>query len=197
VNDRLVKDGYEAACALSDLQTRFLHESVSSVANRLLKTRVSTPPSTEGVRNSARQPLAKKTRAAAAEKAAPASWRAWPWRQFARAGAAVFGVVVALALVNVLVWEVGSLGSDELEGVSPFLSSGVRNGEGSGPAFVGAINDDWFELDAAEQVRAAAVLVQGLRERGVREIMIYDDDGRLHIQALGDEPPRVVSASDG
>jgi hypothetical protein len=191
VNDRLVKkDGYEEACALSDLQTRFLQASVSSVANRLLETRAPTPPSTAGVHNAPRRPRAKKTRAPAAEKAALASGRVWPWRQLGRAGAAVLGVLVALALANTVLWDAGSLGSDELERVSPFLSSGVR----SGPAYVGAINDDWLELDPDEQMRAAAVLVQELRERSVRQIMIYDDDDRLRIQALGDRPPRVVPA---
>ena len=38
-------------------------------------------------------------------------------------------------------------------------------------------------------------MVQALREQGIREIMVYDDDQRLRIQALGSQPPRVIRAS--
>jgi hypothetical protein len=43
-----------------------------------------------------------------------------------------------------------------------------------------------------QQEEAAEALVRSLRERGVREIMVYDDHHRLRIQALGSQPARVV-----
>lgn len=65
------------------------------------------------------------------------------------------------------------------------------------PVIPGKVNSAWFELEDAQQTQAAVALVQQLRERGVREIMVYDRRGRLRIQALGDRPPRVVRAGAG
>ena len=42
----------------------------------------------------------------------------------------------------------------------------------------------------------ATDLVETLRESGVRDVMIYDDDGLLRIQALGDQPPRMLPGSE-
>ena len=75
--------------------------------------------------------------------------------------------------------------------LSPYLSSGKRSGEGNGPAFVGRLGDAWSELDSGKQRIEARVLVKALRARGIREIMLYDDDGRLRIQALGSQPLRI------
>ena len=38
----------------------------------------------------------------------------------------------------------------------------------------------------------ATDLVEALRESGVRDVMIYDDDGLLRIQALGEQSPRTL-----
>ena len=106
----------------------------------------------------------------------------------------VVAILGALALAKALLWDAGRFGGDELARVSPFLSSGVRSEGGSGSAFVGKVHSAWFELEDAQQTQAAVALVQQLRERGVREVMVYDGTGRLRIQALGDRPPRVVRA---
>ncbi len=103
--------------------------------------------------------------------------------------------LAALALVNAIFWDKGRVAHDDLARLSSYLSSARRSGEGSGPAFVGTLDDAWSQLDAAAQAAAADTLVQALRMRGVREIMIYDDDERLRIQALGSQPPRVFGAS--
>jgi hypothetical protein len=42
----------------------------------------------------------------------------------------------------------------------------------------------------------ATDLVEALRENGVRDVMIYDDDGNLRIQALGEQPPRLLPAPE-
>jgi len=86
------------------------------------------------------------------------------------------------------------LSGSELDALSPYLASGARNGEGQGPAFVGEIEDDWLTLSVDAQRQSAADLVGGLRAQGVREIMVYDDDGSLRIQALGEQSVRVLPA---
>ena len=123
---------------------------------------------------------------------APPRLRDWPWKRIARAGAVGLLALVTLALVNTVLWDEGRVARAELGQLSPYLSDGKRSGEGTGPAFVGTLDDRWSELAAAEQAKAAERLVQALRKRGVRAIMIYDDDQRLRIQALGSQPPRVI-----
>ncbi len=79
--------------------------------------------------------------------------------------------------------------------MSLFLSSGERSDLGTGDAFVGSLGDEWSQLDVDAQATAAETMVQALREQGIREIMAYDDDQRLRIQALDSQPPRVIRAS--
>ena len=73
----------------------------------------------------------------------------------------------------------------ELERLSPHLARGHRNGDGAGPAFVGTLDEDWFMLGEQERYEAAEELVAGLRREGVSQVMIYDGNDRLRIQALG------------
>jgi len=87
------------------------------------------------------------------------------------------------------------ISSEELARVSPFLASGKRSDEGMGTAFVGTLHGVWSELETEEQNLAAGELVEELRQRGVREIMIYDDERRLRIQALGGRSPTVIANS--
>ena len=81
---------------------------------------------------------------------------------------------------------------DQLDQVSPYLSRGARSENGQGPAFVGGIRDGWSALQESDRALVAADLVEALRESGVRDVMIYDDDGLLRIQALGERPPRLL-----
>jgi hypothetical protein len=126
------------------------------------------------------------------KEAVTPGWRDLPWARIARAGAAGMVVLVALVLVDTIVWEKGRVGRAELAQMSPFLAHGKRSDDGTGAAFAGTLDDDWSELAAAKQEEAAEALVRSLRERGVREIMVYDDHHRLRIQALGSQPARVV-----
>jgi hypothetical protein len=81
---------------------------------------------------------------------------------------------------------------DQLDRVSPYLSRGARSENGLGAAFVGGIRDGWSALPASNRTLVAADLVKTLRESGVRDVMIYDDDGLLRIQALGEQSPRLL-----
>jgi hypothetical protein len=199
---RRIADGdYEGACVLTDLKSKFLSSTMVEV-NRKNRGRAPARPlaparkEPDRVREEARE-ISQQALAADEAKPEAAGWKSWPWKKLARAGAAVAVTLVALVLAKALLWDVGRLGGEELERLSPFLSSGVRSGNGGGPAFVGEVNSAWFELEDAQQTQAAVALVQQLRERGVREVMVYDGRGKLRIQALGDRPPRVVRAGAG
>jgi len=85
----------------------------------------------------------------------------------------------------------------QLDRVSPYLANGVRDGRGRGSAFVGEIGEDWSALEASDRTRAANELVAALRESGVRDVMIYDADGMLRIQALGEQSSRVLPGDEG
>lgn len=121
--------------------------------------------------------------------------RELPWARIAGLSAVAGLVVVALVLVNAIFWDAGRVSSEELAKVSPFLSRGKRSDEGLGTAFAGRLHGVWSELEAEEQSLAAEELVEQLRQRGVREIMIYDDERRLRIQALGSGPATVIANS--
>jgi hypothetical protein len=113
-------------------------------------------------------------------------------------GATACGALLALAISGALISnrDLERFGSDELDRVSPYLSRGARSGEGTGPAFVGTIDEDWSALEAVERTQAARSLVRALRAQGLREIMIFDDERRLRIQALGAQPVRVLPAGN-
>jgi hypothetical protein len=119
-------------------------------------------------------------------------WREWPWALIARTGAAGLFVVAALALVDAIGWGEGRVARAELAQVSPLLSEGRRSEDGTGSAFTGTLDDEWSDLAPAQQAASAEAMVAALRGRGVREIMVYDDDNQLRIQALGSQPVQIV-----
>ena len=120
----------------------------------------------------------------------PVSWRDWQWRLIVPAGAtAVLALVVGLhqlGLIDLFGRNLDRWGGSELASVSPHLARGHRNGGGAGVAFVGTLDQNWLALGKEKQRLAAEELVAGLREQGVVQVMIYDDQKRLRIQALGD-----------
>jgi len=120
-------------------------------------------------------------------------WRHWPWMRLARFAGAVVAIACWALLPLLCGGDLDRLSGSELERVSLYLSRGARNGEGRGPA-VGTIDDDGSELSPDARNAAATKLVEALRSRGVREIMVYDSDRRLRIQALGKQSIRIVAA---
>lgn len=88
--------------------------------------------------------------------------------------------------------DLASFSAEQLERVSPYLTEGRRNGLGRGPGFVGTLDERWLALDAEEREAAAAALVARLREHGLQQVMIYDRERRLRIQALGSQPIRSL-----
>ncbi len=201
VNRRIASDAYEQACILSELRTRFLYSLVTPLQRPQRRPeRQAEPSSFEQVEQEARdlasEAVAKeKTKSELAGSTAWKEWRSWQWARVVRlsgAGAALGLLAWILAQVFLLGGDLDRLAGDELDRVSSYLARGARNGEGQGPAFVGTLDDAWFQLPANEREQAAQQMVQTLRAGGVREIMIYDGERRLRIQALGEQPVHVV-----
>ena len=120
------------------------------------------------------------------------------WRGVYQARLIQLGVIaIALAIAAFLALQpkgdMNRWSRDQLEGVSHHLASGGRDSAGKGRAFVGTIDDDWLDLSFAKRTEAAVSLVVQLRELGVRQIMIYDRDDQLQIQAIGSQPIRTRS----
>jgi hypothetical protein len=83
--------------------------------------------------------------------------------------------------------------SGELALVSPYLDTGERSLEGSGRTFVGTVHRDWGLLEQDIQQVLAEEIVEALRAKGVREVMIYDGDDALRIQALGTSAVKLLA----
>ena len=84
------------------------------------------------------------------------------------------------------------LSGAELQRLSPYLESGGRTLDGTGPGFVGQFDERWSELPEAPQRAAAESLVARLRSSGVSQIVIRDDRDRVRLQALGRQPLRLL-----
>ena len=81
---------------------------------------------------------------------------------------------------------------EQLGGVSPYLVEGHRNGKGHGHGFVGTLDNSWASLAREDRQTAAEMLVLRLREHGLEQVMIYDRDRALRIQAIGTQPVRAL-----
>jgi hypothetical protein len=202
VNRRISDDDYQEACLLSELKNKFLYNSMVDLcrnnSNRVPEPAPANTSSglaelTREITDTALEFERKRT------ASAPAGWRDWrhfPWFPVAKIAVAVIavGFTVGLGWAHFGDPELARFDRDQLDQVSPYLSRGNRNDRGAGPAFAGRIRDGFSGLEAADRMLVATDLVETLRERGVREIMIYDDRGGLRIQALGNQPPRVIPA---
>ena len=117
--------------------------------------------------------------------------RPLPWSKIAQITALLLAVGIGAGLALRGDPDLERLDTRELAILSPYLESGKRDGRGAGPAFRGQVSDAWLSLSRPEQERNARDLVDRLNGRGVQQIMIYDGDGRVRIQALGSQPIRV------
>lgn len=196
VNRCITGDDYAGACDLSDLKAKFLGASGSGARVSRPRRPVQKLPSTrersEDVRDAARRIADEVLDESLSRADTSRSLGDRAWDRIAAVAAGGVLAVLALVLAYSTFWDPGRVTGAELATVSSYLGSATRSDKGVGPAFVGTLDDQWSRLAAAEQTLEAEHLVRALRERGVREIMIYDDDERLRIQALGGQDPRVI-----
>jgi hypothetical protein len=217
VNLGISGDDYREACALSELKSRFLYASMAEmrrIQNRSPTLMSDTPETAETLELEETVELAETPDTAdtadsimreallgshsATQKVGRSAWKALPNRRLATIGIALAGMLLVFGMGRGLLWDSdhARFNRDQLDQVSPFLSHGARNGNGRGPAFVGGIRDGWSALQLSDRILVVTDLVEALRESGVRDVMIYDEDGFLRIQALGEQPPRMLPGRD-
>ena len=199
VKQLVTADQYQQACVFSELRTKYLYAPLD--VERMSRERAAPKSEPPRAREAPRKSSAAQARElfeqglAEASPTEGAGFRL-PWAQLARLCGVACAAGLALVLAVPFFWngDLEGYSGDELRRVSVHLARGSRNGDGKGSAFVGAMKDDFFMLDAGKQTLEAQRIVDRLRARGVREIMIYDGDKHLRIQALGSQTVRVLAA---
>ena len=203
INQNIANDAYKVACALSELKNKFLLEPLAEHlrGERAAKREESLPPqrerkapnAAEAPRENARD-LVREALHADDEKVTPARVRLMeiPWARVAQGLALAAAIGVGLWLYLERDGDLDRLGREQLAAVSPYLESGRRDAAGTGRSFVGEITDAWLALPDAEREASAQDIVSRLRASGMQQVMIYDDDRRVRIQALGSQPVRVL-----
>jgi hypothetical protein len=197
INRNLADDAYKVACALSELKNKFLlapladHTREERAARREEPTPVLAEQKgqAEGfVRDALEQDQAR-TQSRSRRRV----MRNVRWAQIGQLAtlAAVIGTAVVLFAFEKN-GDLDGLGKEQLAAVSPYLENGKRNGAGTGNAFVGRVSDAWLALPAGQRSEVAEDIVARLRSQGMQQIMIYDDDKRVRIQALGQQPIRTL-----
>lgn len=73
----------------------------------------------------------------------------------------------------------------ELLEVSPFLAAGSRNGKGSGPIFIGTVNEGWGSVGPNLREEVAEAIGRKLQLSGVTSVMLFDSERRLQLQYKG------------
>lgn len=215
INRNIEQDAYRVACALSELKNKFLLAPRDRNRSDECPVESPLPPATTAAddpdpaeptrtRDQSRDPKPKRENARdlvrdaleqdrRSKTEAAFGFGSIPWAQI---GKAATGLALAAAAIFVFVSFQGPdltrISGDELERLSPFLERGQRDAEGRGEAFVGRIGEAWLTLPAAQQKASAEALVSRLRAKGVRQVMIYDRDDRIRIQALGSQPTRIL-----
>jgi len=214
VNRGISGDDYREACMLSELKARYLYASMAemrSIQGRIPTPRPPTLKSAEAMERAKARDTEETAETAetlvqealvdaedATERAKRPTWKNMPTRRMAAIGTAIAGVLLVIAVGRAFHWggDQVRFNRAQLDQVSRYLSRGARNENGLGAAFVGEIRDSWSALEVSDRILVAVDLVESLREKGVRDVMIYDDDGLLRIQALGEQPPRILPGSD-
>lgn len=199
INQNISSDQYKVACALSAMKDKFLF---APLRDHLQDRRTAGAPSSprdvpsaprEGARELVRDALEESRSGGLRAKESRVDLSRLPWARIAQAAL----LVLALALGGLLLQsrsdpDLGHLSREALAQVSPHLEEGKRSGRGAGPAFVGTLDDSWLALTVQERVLLAEELVNRLRDRGVEQIMIFDEDSQLRIQAIGSQPVRLL-----
>jgi hypothetical protein len=197
-NRCIANEDYPGACKVSEFKSRFLssaREDARRAGNRRV---VRSDGAAEEEERETRKEAERLTGAAlesSGVRGKGVAWREIPWGKLAAGCVTTALSAVALLQINAIYLDGSRISGEDLKKASVFLTAGKRSAEGTGTAFVGTLHEVWYGLDVVEQELAAQDLVDGLRAAGLREIMVYDDDGRLRIQALGEGPPRIIAVA--
>jgi len=201
INSNLSEDAYQVACALSDLKDKFLpislveHHSAESTGDP-----VASPDSaaTDGPQSPFNQANQLMQDALELDHENPVNPRGrlglanFPWQWLLQRL-----IVAALLTAAIAFFAIGSnrefdgLNHEQLEALSPYLLDGKRTGAGTGSSFVGTIDERWVSLPRLERDGVARQLVRRLREQGMHQVMIYDAENRIRVQAIGEQATQI------
>ena len=203
INRNIADDAYRVACALSELKNKFLLEPLAEhLREERAAARQERPPRPEPTRReddadppreNARE-LVREALTADDEKSAPKRLRLMdvPWARITQGAALAAAIFVGVWLYVERDGDLDRMAGDQLAAVSPYLEVGRRDAAGTGRSFVGEIDEAWLALPDDERIAIAEDIVDRLRAAGMQQVMIYDGDDRVRIQALGSQPVRVL-----
>lgn len=195
----IVENQYDDACVLSDLRTKYLTSSTSGgeAPDRPAKTEPGLKQELRKVRAQATELASEAAVMNTSQPQQQPSEAASMRRQLMKHAASIVVAIGAIAAMMISIFVVDDglqrLGKEQLAAVSPYLESGRMNATAESASFVGVVHADWGQVESSVQEVLAEEMVEVLRIQGVRQIMIYDGDGALQIQALGDRSVHVTS----
>jgi len=208
VNQSFAGESFQSAYSLADLRNKFLYAPMVDNHREIRRLAPPTAAATgaaasssaaqerrdaralrEEAKSLTSEALAGESRPHARPSGENASWRD-RWKLITSASAtALIALTLGLhhlGVIDLLQRNLDRFSRTELAKVSPHLVHGHRNADGAGPAFVGTIGEEWLSLPAQERQQAARELVDRLRSQGISQVMIYDENRQLRIQALGE-----------
>ena len=204
IHAALKREAYALSCAISELKARFLGEdgaALSEAEGTARPSQAALGGLRVGAQGQGPRPESARSLVEAALREPTVSRRGGPSRAQKRSALGRLGLIVVLSVAaGAAAWFFSSgLGSgiesfspEQLQSVSPYLSSGGRNLNGVGPAFVGRFDDRWQTMQRRQRRAAAQALVDRLRRNGVSQIVIRDENDRVRLQALGQQPIRIL-----
>ena len=95
--------------------------------------------------------------------------------------AAAFAAVILAAIVGV--YQLSKPGGSNVKiyskevlfGISPFLVSGYRSGNGVGSTFYGTLDKSWKRYSEVDRIALGIDIAKTLERRGVSELMFFDE----------------------
>ena len=205
INESIEEDAYKIACALSELKNKFLSDPLADQYRQQRESKPRHPASNTSRQEGEKKILPKEPsardlvkealehgHAGRSSKNSASSWKQLPWMRLAQAATLIMILVSVGNLMMNSSSDLDRWTNVELEAISPHLVRGGRNQSGVGPAFIGRIDEEWLALSATDRDDTANLLVLHLRELGLSQIMIYDSDDALRIQAVGSQPIRTL-----
>ncbi|MDG2051428.1 MAG: hypothetical protein P8M78_14845, partial [Myxococcota bacterium] len=205
IHAALKREAYGLSCAVSDLKARFLGDGGAALGPSEAEP---SKPHSEGAGFKVDAVAQRPAHAESARSLVEAALRQptvklagglHPHRKRSTLGRLAIVLVLGLATIT-SAWFFASGGSsgiqalpsEELQFFSPYLTSGGRNLYGAGPAFVGRFDHRWRSMERHQRRAAAESLVARLRENGISQIVIRDENDRVRLQALGRQPVRLL-----
>lgn len=108
-------------------------------------------------------------------------------------GASRFKVIAAAALVSIALGltaanmidvaptDIRILKGGALSDSSPYIKSAYRNQSGRGALLIGRVDSEYILLPLEGRIEEANQMAKNFEEQGIREAMLYDDRGLMHV----------------